>query len=86
MSKVILDDKLWEQLKDPGEHAELCNPSGQTVGYFVSPDVYKQLMYAWAKQQFTREELERARQETGGLTTAELLAHLEAAGHRGGGA
>jgi hypothetical protein len=54
-----------------------CDESGRTLGYYVpAPDQLREL-YDWAKAQFTDEEIERARREPRGLTTAEVLARLK---------
>jgi hypothetical protein len=79
VSKVILDDKLWEQLNKPGHYAELGDKSGQTVGYFVLPDFFMKLLYAWAREEFAKDEREHPDRENedGAMTTAEVIAYLE---------
>ncbi len=79
MSKIILDADLKARLNGLDEELELCDTDGRTLGHFIPPEMYRELMYAWAKAQFANEEeLEKARQEPGGLTTAEAIAYLEA--------
>ena len=76
MSKVVLDAALREKLGPLGHEVELCDESGRTLGFFVSPEVHRKLSYAWAKTLFTDEELALARAEPGGLTTEEAIEHL----------
>jgi hypothetical protein len=81
MSKIILDEDLRAKLSNLDADLELCDASGRTLGHFVPAPVYRELLYAWAKAQFTdEEELKTAREEVraeGGLRTSEILAHLE---------
>lgn len=77
MTKVLLDDVLRTKLNGLADELELCDQTGQTVGHFVPADLYRELLYAWAKAQFTDEEIALARQEPGGFTTAEAIAYLE---------
>jgi hypothetical protein len=80
MGKLILDEALRAKLGQVNGEVELCDASGQRVGYFLSPDAYMKLLYARAKAEITDEELEEAREEYrkhGGVTTAQLLAHLK---------
>jgi hypothetical protein len=83
MSKVVVDAALRAKLNGLDREIEFCDEAGNVLGYFLTPKEHEQLMYAWAKSQVTDEELEAARKEQGGMTTEELLAHLEAL-RRGG--
>jgi hypothetical protein len=77
MQKVTLDASLRSKLNNLDREVELCDESGATVGYFLPATWHQQLLYAWAKAQFTDEELELARQQKGGRTLAEILADLQ---------
>jgi hypothetical protein len=80
MSKVILDAATQAKLNGLNQELELCDEAGKRLGYFLPDDLYAHLMCAIAKAEVTDEELEEARrdyQQNGGLTTAEVLAHLE---------
>ena len=77
MPKLTLDAALREKLGPLAGEVELCDESGRTLGFFVSPEVHHKLMYAWAKSLFSNEELARARAEPGGVTTDEVIEHLE---------
>ncbi len=65
----------------------LCDDSGKLLGYFLPAEEYermkrleaehRRLLYAWAKAQFTDEEIERAEADPEEFTTAEVLKYLE---------
>lgn len=76
MKKVVLEPIVLERLGSCPDEAELCNPSGQTVGFFVPPWLHRKLWYAWAHQMMgdtTPEELESLRKEPEGASTAEVI-------------
>ena len=79
MNKVTIDESLHAKLGSLSSEVEVCDESGQTVGYFVPADWHDDLLYAWAKAQVTDEELERARRQVGGQALADILARLESA-------
>jgi hypothetical protein len=76
MSKLILDEALREKLNGLESTVEVYTEADQPVGYFVPRDEYLKLFYAWANAQVTDEELERADQEPGGRTLAEIWKSL----------
>ena len=78
MNRVILDKALRAKLTTLDDELELCDESGRTLGYFMPADLHHRLWYEWARTQFTDEELERASQESGGYTNAELRDRLKA--------
>src|SRR5581483_5370847 len=89
MSKVILDDALREQLTHNGDVVELCDRDGRTVMVALAPEEYKRLVYAWAKAEFAKDDAADPiddDDETGSMTTAELMAYLESLAARGSGA
>jgi len=55
---------------------EPCDESGLTLGHFVPAPDRLRWAYDWARTAFTDDELERARQEPGGRTIAEILQRL----------
>ncbi len=77
MHKLVLDKELRVKLNNLDADVEVYDEDGRRVGHFLPEDLYMELMYAWAKTQFTDEELEAARQEPGGYTTPEALDHIE---------
>ena len=81
MSKVILDDALRAKLDLQANYTEVCGADGQALGYFLSPEFFKKLMYAWVKEQFTDEEAERAWSDylqNGGVSTEEAWRRVKA--------
>jgi hypothetical protein len=76
MIKITVDDSLRTRLSDFEKRIELCDETGRTVGFFVPASEEQRLLYAWAKDQFTDEEIEAARREPGGLSIEEVLAGL----------
>jgi len=77
MSKVTIDQLLRAKINNLDAETEFCDESGRTVGFYVPADRHRELLYAWAKAQFTDEELETARKQPGGRPLAEILARLE---------
>ena len=77
MNKVMLDETLRSKLNGLDTRLELCDESGRTLGYFLPAAEVDRSLYAWAHEQFTDEELELARRQPGGRTTAQVLDHLK---------
>lgn len=80
MNQVTVTADLRSQLHGLDSDLEFRDESGRMLGYFVPvPEVtgVEPWMYQWAKAQFGEEELERARRQPGGRTTAEVLRRLE---------
>jgi len=78
MNKVIVDQGLRSRLNGLDAQVEFCEDTGQTLGYFVPADVYKEMLFAWADSHLSEEELEQRRQEPGGRTLAEIWQRLGA--------
>ena len=81
MSKVILDDELRARLNLSANYTEISDANGQAVGYVLSPEFFRKLMYAWVKEQHTDEEAERAWQDylkNGGVSTEEAWRRVKA--------
>jgi hypothetical protein len=76
MRKITLDDDLKAKLGDLADEIALCDAAGNVVACVVPPG-HREMLYSLAGDLFSDEELERAEQEDGGMTTAEVLAHLE---------
>ena len=60
MNKAILDDELRAKLNGPSPTTQVCDATGKIVGYFLTPDQFEKLMYAWVKDQYTDEQADRA--------------------------
>jgi hypothetical protein len=71
-----VDASLHVKLPQVDSSFEFCDKSGRTLGFYVpAPDRLRPL-YDWARAEFTEEEIDRARREPRGLTTAEVLTRL----------
>jgi hypothetical protein len=75
MTRLIVDAALREQLCKAESSVEFCDEAGQILGIFyqtprVSP--------AACRSPFSDEEIQRRRQEKGGLPLAEVLKDLGA--------
>ena len=76
MTKMTVDDALRAKLNGLSVALELCDQSGQTLGHFLPRDAYLRLLYARARAQITDEEIEAARQQTGGRPLREIWQRL----------
>lgn len=88
MSKLILTDDQKTQL-DGSTEVLVFDQAGQVVGHFLTPDEYTKLIYAWAKEEFAKEDLIHPiddEDEEGSMTTAEVLAYLQSLDSRESGA
>jgi len=80
MSTVVIERALRAKLNGLNQELEFRDEAGNVIGYFLPPKLHEKLLYGWAKSQVTDEELEEARRdyrEKGGLTTDQIVAHLE---------
>jgi hypothetical protein len=75
VEKILVESTIRSRLHGLDSELEFCDEAGRTLGYFV-PRQGSDRDYEWAKGAFTDAELEQARQEPGGRTTAEVLARL----------
>ncbi len=80
MTRVTIDAQTRSKLISAGAQAEVCDEKGATVGYFLTPKEYLAWMYEWARNQIDDEEIEQARHEPGGMSTAEAIAYVETIG------
>lgn len=76
MNHVIASGTLLDELGELTEPVVLCDDDGQPLGFVVPAANRQRKLYDWAKREFNDEEIEKARAETGGLTTAEILRGL----------
>ncbi len=78
MHRVVVDTTVLSKLDNLRSALELCNEAGVTLGYFLPAADRQRELYDWARGAFSDEEIEVARQQSGGVTTEELLAGLKA--------
>jgi len=76
MNKIVVEPSLRSKLNNLDSRLELCDESGKTLGYFLPVSEQQRLLYAWARLEFGDEEIERAREEPGRFSLAEVLADL----------
>ena len=76
MNRVLVEPSLRTKLHNLDSRLELCDQSGNTLGFFVPVSEQQRLFYAWAQSEFTDEEIEHAQAEPGGFSIAEVLADL----------
>ncbi len=76
MTRVIADEGLKSKLKDFSESLEICDESGKILGDFQPLPVHDPDIYAWAKTEFSDEEIEKARKDPVSYTTVEVLEYL----------
>ena len=80
MDKITLDADVRSRLNGLNRLAEMCDEDGNTLGFFVPPGEYHEMMQAWGKDLFADEDIAQAREELqqeGGYTTAEVLNRLQ---------
>lgn len=80
MRKITLDTKALAQIGSLDAEVEVCDENGNTLGYILPADLHRQVMYAWAKAQFSDERFLAARADRTvhpGFTTTEAIARLE---------
>jgi len=75
--KVTLDSALRATLGNIDTELALCDEQGQTVAHVLPAATFNRLIYAWARSQLSQDEIEQARNEPGGMTTAEAVGYLE---------
>ena len=79
MHKIVVDPPTLAKLDNLDSRLEICDQSGRTLGYFVPSAEQGKLLYDWARQEFTDEEIDAARNESGGYRLDEILAELNGA-------
>jgi hypothetical protein len=87
--KIILDPDSLAKLESAPNGAEVCNTAGRTVGVFVTPEWYRQLLSAWENANFDEELARKADEDfkAGRYKTTtqvlELFKKLDAGGAAG---
>jgi hypothetical protein len=77
MTKLVVEEPLRSKLRDLRAHAELCDPSGQTLGHFLPSDVYQSLLYAASEDPgIAPAEIRRRLQQPGGPSLSEIWKRL----------
>ena len=76
MTTIVLDDTLRKKLHGLEAEIQLRDETGKLVGHVLPAEKYQSLLYPWAKNRLSDEELTRRSQEPGGRSLAEILADL----------
>ncbi|MHB1036468.1 MAG: hypothetical protein ACYC35_17430 [Pirellulales bacterium] len=76
MNKLVVDEPFRSKLQCVESRLELCDDAGNTLGFFVPVSEREGMLYAWARGEFSDEEIDRARAEPGGFSLAQILADL----------
>jgi hypothetical protein len=83
MTRLTVDSSMKEKLTSSGLLTEVCDESGQTIGYFhpvrsqggeepITEEIRK-----WADEVISGDEIDEALNEPGGCTTEELIQELK---------
>lgn len=78
MKRVVLNESIrheWGSLAGP---IAIDDQNGCVLGHFIPGITDNAAEYAWARSQFSAEEAELSGQQTGGISTAELVKRLNA--------
>jgi hypothetical protein len=76
MDRVLVDDSFRMKLDEFRTRCELCDKHGHVLGVFIPAAERQKRLYEQARAHFSEEDLERRCQDTGGLTTAEVMKKL----------
>jgi hypothetical protein len=79
MTRITADQSLRSRLNGLTDQVEFCDESGATLGHFIPAEWYRRLLHAYAERQcpYSREELDRFEDETGGKTLEEIWESLD---------
>jgi len=77
MTAVEIQRDLKDRLSAGGQPVQLRDEEGHLVGFFVPADSGDVELWERARSAFTEEEIQQARQETGGQPLSEILDELE---------
>jgi hypothetical protein len=76
MSQIVLDEAETAKVNGLRSPIQVCDASGNLIGYLVSKEKFEKFVYAWAKQEVSEEQLERAKQDTEEYALQEVLDRL----------
>ena len=72
MTRVVIDSQTWARLSSPHELLELCDPSGQTLGYYQPAFRVGTVEGGKIRSPYTDQEIEERCRQTNGRTLAEF--------------
>ena len=76
MTQVTVSSHLRTRLDAVESEAELLDESGELLGYFVAPQLHREMLLAWSRATVSDDELEQASRESGGRTVEEIWTDL----------
>jgi hypothetical protein len=76
MSKLILDDDMRAKLSGLTPDVELCDMDGRPLGYVITPEEYRKLLYLRAASRHTDGDVDRLKQQTGGRRLIDIWKDL----------
>jgi hypothetical protein len=76
MSTVLIDALTAAKLSEPNATVEVRTEDGKLVGVFTPRREATAEDYAWARQQFTAEEIEASRKSGPGRPLADIMTDL----------
>ena len=79
MIHALVDDALRSKLNEFRVATELCDREGRVLGVYIPEIERERRLYERAKAQMSqadRDEIERRTQDSGGLTTEEVMQKL----------
>ena len=77
MQKVQISTEVLAKLHDLSFTAELCDEAGTSRAVVLPLEIYRELFSVCTKDAFNEEELQRARSEKGGYSTADAVTYLK---------
>lgn len=77
MQRMVIESSFRDLLVKAGNPLELCDDTGQRIGYFVPSGELDRSVYGWVRAQLTDDELQRRKEEAGALSTADVLSRLK---------
>ncbi len=72
MTRLVIDAQTWARLNNPHELLELCDPSGQTLGYYQPAFRVGAVDGGKIRSPYTNEEIVERRQQTDGQSLADF--------------
>jgi hypothetical protein len=78
MIQIAVNDDLGAKLRETGERAELCDPTGKILGLFLPLQVYDNLVRPEDNCPFAPDELAQLHQQTEGRSLSDILKDLQA--------
>jgi hypothetical protein len=83
--KVVIAAEPLSRFREATDGLQVCDPQGRTLGYFLPPDLYQELMYGWVKAQIgDATGPEHPDDGRPPMTTAEAVIYLQQVARSGG--